>query len=65
MQITMASPTAASAAATVMTKMANECPSSRTGSTKREKATRLMFAAFNINSMPMRIATAFRRVITP
>ena len=32
---------------------------------KRAKATRLMFTAFSISSMPRRMPTAFRRVRTP
>src|SRR5579862_8947431 len=57
------SPTAASAAASVMMKMANACPSA--DPTRRENATRLMFTAFSINSMDIKIMITFRRVTTP
>src|SRR5665213_2892620 len=62
-EIMMPSPTAASAAASVMIKIANTCPSAEP--TSREKATRLMFTAFNINSMDIRMMITFRRVTTP
>src|SRR5713226_2615988 len=59
----MPSPTAASAAASVMMKMANTCPSA--DPTSRENATRLMFTAFSISSIDIKIMITFRRVTTP
>src|SRR3990172_9514471 len=47
-----------------MTTSAKIWPLSASGATYLLKATRLMLAAFSISSMPMRIATAFRRVST-
>src|SRR3990172_12905244 len=61
MATTSASATAASAAATVITKMAKTWPSSGRGdSTKREKPTNVRLTAFSISSMPISTATAFR-----
>src|ERR1700722_9533694 len=59
----MPSPTAASAAASVMIKMANACPSAEP--TSRENATRLMFTAFNMSSTDIKMMITFRRVTTP
>ena len=57
----------ASAAATVMTMMANAWPDSvaRAASTCRQKANKLMFTEFSISSTPMRTAMALRRERAP
>ena len=59
----IASPTAASHAATVMTKMPNTWPvmSARW----REKPTKVTFTALSINSMDKRMMMALRRIRTP
>src|SRR5690606_21656957 len=57
-----ASPTAASAAATVITKNTNTCPSIPTA---RESATKARFTAFSISSMHRKSTIAFRRNTTP
>src|ERR1700676_2248287 len=62
-EMMMPSPTAASAAASVIIKMANTWPSAET--TSRENATRLMFTAFSINSMDIKMMMTLRRVTTP
>jgi len=62
---TMAKPTVASAAATVMTKMANICPTKSLGVINFEKATKLILTALNISSMDIRIPMAFLRVNAP
>src|SRR6185369_11711652 len=59
----MASPTAASPAATVMTKMVKTCPSSE--ARRCEKATRLMLTALSISSMAISTVIMFRRMTTP
>src|SRR5258708_40021529 len=59
----MASPTAASPAATVMMKIVKTCPSSE--AMWLEKATRLMFTAFMISSMLMSTVIMLRRTTTP
>ena len=59
----MPKPTAASAAASVIIKMAKAWPSMLPKC--RENATRLMFTAFKISSMDIKIITTLRRVITP
>src|SRR4051794_29167935 len=59
----MASPTAASPAATVMMKMVKTCPSSEPR--REEKATRLMLTALSISSMAISTVIMFRRMITP
>src|SRR5205807_3442446 len=56
-------PTAASAAATVMTMKTNNCPV--TSRKKLEKATNVRFTAFSINSMHMNIEMTLRLIITP
>jgi len=61
----MAKPTVASAAAMVMTKMANICPTKAVGVTNLEKATKLILTALNISSMDIKIPMAFLRVSTP
>jgi len=61
----MAKPTVASAAAMVMTKMANICPTKAVGVTNLEKATKLILTALNINSIDIKIPMAFLRVKTP
>src|SRR5215208_1497570 len=45
--------------------IANTCPAIWVTSPYLQKAARLIFTAFNINSMPSRIATAFLRESTP
>ena len=62
---TIAKPTVASAAAMVMTKMANICPTKSLGVTNFENATKLILTALNISSMDIRIPMAFLRVRTP
>ena len=62
---TIAKPTVASAAAMVMTKMANICPTKSVGVINFEKATKLMLTALNISSMDIRIPMAFLLVRTP
>lgn len=62
---TIAKPTVASAAAMVMTKMANICPTKSPGVTNFENATKLIFTALNISSMDIRMPMAFLRVKTP
>src|SRR5216684_3791943 len=65
MASTMASPTAASAAASTITKMLKTCPVSFPGpSTKWLKAMKFTLAAFRISSTPIRMPTALRRVTT-
>src|ERR1043165_1440219 len=59
----MASPTAASPAATVMMKMVKICPSS--DPRREEKATRLMLTALSISSMAISTVIMFRRMMTP
>src|SRR5205085_10715760 len=61
--ITIPRPTAASAAATVMTKMAKTCPV--TCCKRLENAIRLMLTAFIINSIDIKMIMMFRRVRTP
>ena len=61
----MARPTTASAAATVMTKMAKTCPWSIVWGKYRAKAMKLRLTPFSISSMDMRMAMAFRRVSAP
>src|SRR6266478_1379555 len=61
--ITIPSPTAASAAATVMTKIAKTCPV--TCCSRSENAIRLMLTAFIISSIDIRMIMMFRRVRTP
>src|SRR5207302_8972938 len=56
-------PTAATAAATVMTMKTNNCPV--TSRKKLEKATKVRFTAFSINSMHMNIEMTLRLIITP
>ena len=60
----MAKATATSAAATTITKIANICPS-MPEELYLEKATKLMFAEFKINSTPINTLMALRRVSTP
>src|SRR5512138_2262247 len=64
-EITSARPTATSAAATAKTMIAKTCPAIWVTFPYRQKAARLMFTELSINSMPSRIATAFRRESTP
>jgi hypothetical protein len=59
----MPNPTAASAAASVIIKMAKICPS--TEPTSLEKATRLILTAFSINSTDIRMMITLRRVTIP
>src|SRR5688572_6712791 len=59
----IASPTAASPAATVITKIVKTCPSRFPR--RWEKATRLMFTAFSISSMHISTVIMLRRTITP
>lgn len=61
--IIIASPTAASAAATVITKNTNNCPTELPK--KEEKATKLRFAELSISSMHIKTTIAFRLVKTP
>lgn len=61
--MTIASPTAASAAATVITKNTNICPLSFPR--KLEKDTSDKFIALSINSMHIKITIAFLRTKTP
>src|SRR5882762_6432636 len=56
-------PTAASAAATVMTIKTNNCP--ETSRKKLEKATKVRFTALSINSMHMNIEITLRLINTP
>src|ERR1051326_1463564 len=58
----IASPTAASAAATVITKKTKTCPATPYTC---ENATKLRFTAFNISSTHMKTMIALRRVRTP
>ena len=62
--MTIASATAASAAASTITISAKICPSMFMPP-KREIATKLFFAALRINSTPISTAIPFLRVITP
>ena len=64
MPMMIASATAASAAASTITKIENTDPWIPAFGTNCENATKLMFAAFRISSTPMRIDTALRRVNT-
>lgn len=59
----IANPTAASAAATVMTKKTKTCPSADPNS--REKATKAKLTAFSINSMDINMISIFRLTKTP
>src|SRR4051812_32348730 len=59
----IASPTAASPAATVMMKIVKICPSS--DAKRLENATRLMLTAFIISSTAIRTVIMLRRMITP
>src|SRR3954471_13036872 len=59
----MASPTAASPAATVMTKIVKTCPSS--DASRYEKATRLMLTALSISSIAISTVIMLRRITTP
>src|SRR6266849_9080416 len=56
-------PTAASAAATVITMKTNNCP--ETSREKLEKATKVRFTALSISSMHMNIEITLRLIITP
>src|SRR5215213_702786 len=58
----IASPTAASAAATVITNTTKTCP---VAPYTRENATKVRFTAFSISSTHMKIMIALRRVRTP
>src|SRR5690348_3273732 len=58
----MARPTAASAAATVMTKNTNTCPAAPYACAN---ATKVRFTALSINSTHMNTMIAFRRINTP
>src|SRR5207248_4543025 len=61
--MTSASPTAASAAAIAMEKIATITPVGCAGSgLKRQKATKFMFAAASISSIPIRMKIAWRRL---
>src|SRR5438093_1018859 len=60
---TTASPTATSPAATAMVNTLNTCPAR--SCMRRPKAMKLMFAAFIISSIDMRMMMALRRVRTP
>ena len=57
------SPTAASAAATAMTKIAKTWPMALCSCA--EKAIRLMLTAFRISSIDMKMMMMLRRTITP
>jgi hypothetical protein len=59
----MPSPTAASAAATAITNTANTWPT--TCCSWLEYAIRLMFTAFRISSIDMKMMMMLRRTITP
>jgi hypothetical protein len=59
----MAKPTAASAAATVITKNTKICPIEFPR--YDEKVTKVRFAEFNINSMHINTTIAFFRINTP
>lgn len=59
----IANPTAASAAATAITKNTNSCPTD--WPRKDEKATNVRFAEFNISSTDMNTIIALRRINTP
>jgi hypothetical protein len=48
-----------------MTKILNTCPSKFAIPPKRLKAIKLILAEFKINSIPIKMATAFFLVITP
>jgi len=56
----MAKPTAASAAATTIMKIAKSCPVNSNGTIYREKATIAIFTALSIISMDIRIIMALR-----
>src|SRR5437016_13782333 len=56
-------PTAASAAATVITIKTNNCP--ETSRKKLENATKVRFTALSISSMHMNIEITLRLIITP
>src|SRR5438477_11958722 len=58
----IARPTAASAAATVMTKNTNTCPATPYACAK---ATNVRFTALSISSTHMKMMIAFRRMSTP
>lgn len=60
---TIASPIAASAAATVITRNAKICPAF--ASHMREKAMNSRFAALNISSMLISMTSGLRRSTTP
>src|SRR3954466_9664377 len=62
MAITIARPTAASAAATVITNTTNTWPAAPY---TREKATNVRFTALSISSTHMKMMIALRRVSTP
>ena len=61
--MTIASPTAASAAATVMTKKTMICPSAVPSA--RPKATNVRLTAFSMISIESRIVIRLRRTNTP
>src|ERR1043166_4264117 len=63
MEIMIPKPTAASAAATVITMNTNNWP--ETSRKKLENATNVRFTAFNISSMHMNIEITLRLIITP
>jgi hypothetical protein len=61
----MAKPTAASAAATTIMKIAKTCPVSNSGTIYREKATIAIFTALSIISIDIRITMALRLARAP
>ena len=61
----MARPTAASAAATTIIKIAKTCPVSINGTMYREKATIAIFTALSISSIHIKIMMALRFARTP
>jgi len=61
----IARPTAASAAATTIMKIAKTCPVSSSGTIYREKATIAIFTALSINSIEIKIIMTLRFASTP
>jgi len=61
----MAKPTATSAAATTIIKIAKTCPVSSKGTIYREKATMAIFTPLSISSIDIRITMALRLARAP
>jgi hypothetical protein len=65
MDIIMAKPTATSAAATTIIKIAKICPVSNSGTINLEKATIAIFTPLSISSIDIRMTMALRLARAP